>query len=183
MKRAALGLAVLAACHARVGGEGDPDAGGDGGRIDDAVIDAAPDALPCTGGDAHAQDGGACYEVFLATASTWAEARAACQVRGGDLARIDSLAENNIITPLVGLIDGAWLGGSDVATEMQWVWPDGGGLTYNKWRTGEPNNGNGNFQEDCMILEGDNDGTWDDRPCAPDPLAGVPGEYPYVCER
>ena len=63
------------------------------------------------------------------------------------------------------------------------MWADGTPLTFDNWRTGEPNNGNNNFQEDCQIIEGDQGGTWDDRPCAPDPNAGPAGVYSYVCER
>ena len=50
--------------------------------------------------------------------------------------------------------------------------------------TGEPNDGNDGpdgVAEDCMIIEGDQGGTWDDRPCDPTQVATA-GSYAYVCQ-
>ena len=190
--RVALAAAVIAiaGCGARVdtnpsdAGDSDPDA-------DPAAPDARPDAMqtpdaaPCTGGNANAVDQGTCYEAFLGLPLSWTAAQSVCQGRGGALARIDSLTENSLIASLVGA-NRAFIGASDLATEATFLWSDGtalaGGFTH--WRTGEPNNANGAFQEDCAVIEGQNtDPTWDDRPCDTDPAAGVPGLYFYVCER
>jgi hypothetical protein len=186
----AIGVLAIAGCGARVDSPGTADASesGDGNPNQaDARVDApgTPDAAPCTGGNANTVDQGMCYEAFLALPLPWTEAQAVCAGRGGALARIDSLTENALVAGLVGA-NRAWIGASDLAAEASFAWSDGsplaGGFTH--WRTGEPNNGNGNFEEDCAVIEGQNmDPTWDDRPCANDPLAGVTGQYFYVCER
>ena len=181
--------AVVLGCGARVGGDV-VDAGDDAvdARADarPGIPDATPlppDAAPCTGGNAHAVDGTTCYEAFTAVPQTWADAQSICAGRGGALVRIDSDTENAIVT---GLANGnrAWIGGNDLTTEGTFLWTDGTtfAVTYTNWRTGEPNNGNGNFQEDCALIEAA--GTWYDRPCD-DAVAGatVPGSYNYVCER
>lgn len=185
--------AVAAGCGARVDVDPGDDTADDDGDDDDAppgadarTADAVPpvDAAPCTGGNAQAEDGATCYEAFLALPIPWDQAQAVCAGRGGALAKIDDAAENQIVTILAGDIR-VWIGGTDAVTEGTFVWTDGTLLAagYTNWRDGEPNNANGNFEEDCTVLEGQNDGTWDDRPCAPDPDAGVAGEYFYVCER
>jgi hypothetical protein len=191
--RIALAMIVTAAagCGASVGTSGSDASGddSDGGSRADArpAADAAPpDAAPCTGGNANVVDQGTCYEAFLALPQPWIGAQSVCQGRGGSLAKIESLAENTLIAGLVAP-NRAWIGGSDLASEATFVWTDGTALLagFTHWRSGEPNNGNGNFQEDCAVIEGQNmDPTWDDRPCDTDPLApGVPGQYFYVCER
>ncbi len=74
----------------------------------------------------------------------------------------------------------AFIGATDVAVENTYVWPDGSALSFTNFRTGEPNNGNGAFEEDCLVIEGARMGTWDDRPCAPPPVGT--GSYAYVCQ-
>ena len=120
MRAGAAILVVVAACQAEVpGGDDQNNNGGDAAdSIDARVFDAAPDALPCDGGTENATDGSSCYEAFLGTLLTWADARAACQARGGDLARIESLPENQIVIGMVGPTLDAWIGGSDLAAEM-----------------------------------------------------------------
>jgi hypothetical protein len=176
------------ACGARV--EGDPiDAGGGDDDVADARSDGPPglpdgpppDAAPCTGGTSQATSGTTCYEAFQALPQTWAAAQATCASRGGALVKIESAAENAIITTLAA-DQRAWIGGSDLAAEDTFVWTDGTPFVYTNWRSGEPNNGNDNFQEDCALIEGP--GTWDDRPCDDMvPGAGVPGLYFFICER
>ena len=58
--------------------------------------------------------------------------------------------------------------------EGVWVWLNGEPMVYTNWRAGEPNDG-GTNGEDCMIIEGDHAGLWDDRSCVV--------SYPYLCER
>jgi len=183
----AIAVGLGAGCHAAIDIDLGVDAppGQDGSTVDSGTgtgIDATPDAAPCTGGNANATDGTTCYEAFLSLPLSWADAEAVCETRGGRLARIDSSTENQLIATLAGA-NRAWIGGTDLAVEGSFVWADGAPLAYTNWRTGEPNNGNGNFEEDCALIEGQNGGTWDDRPCDTDPAAGVPGQYFYVCER
>lgn len=153
-----------------------PDASVPDAAVPDASVpDAAvPDARPpCTDGDGQVEDPdtGHCYMLFSATV-TWASARAICAGLGAHLVVSTSKAENGVFSPLAGLAD-VWAGGNDIAVEGQWRWVDDTLLSYLNWRTGEPNNSNGN--ENCMVIEGDNGGLWDDRPCD--------RVYGFICER
>jgi hypothetical protein len=186
-------IAVLAGCtDAEIG---DPPGGGDGGggapdgsAVPDAapgtpdappVADAAPpaDAPPCVEGDLNVIDPatGNCY-MFFSAEVPWNVALGACGALAGTayLATPTSDAENAVIAGIPAAVADAWMGGTDATTEMMWVWSNGEPFVYDNWRSGEPNNG-GETGEDCMIMEIDNGGTWDDRPCN---LA-----YPYLCER
>jgi len=161
---------------------------GDPPRVDDdalppdaAVIDAAPgiDARACSAGDAQAIDvaSGTCY-VYVAAPTTWDNASVLCEGFGGHLAVPTSTAENVIVAGLptdpTNLPD-SWLGGTDRAHEMTWAWITGEPFLFDNWRTGEPNDGNSNtVAEDCMVVEADNGGTWDDRSCT--------RLYPFLCE-
>jgi hypothetical protein len=192
MMRAAYAvLAVLvAACGASVDVADDGDDGDDSPPLadappqvtPDATLVAPPDAMPapCTNGQAQTTLAGRCYEKFTGPA-TWANAQAACMALGGTLVKIESAAENQALVALIGQAD-HFIGGTDSATEMQWLWYDGTPFVYTNWRSGEPNDANGNFPEDCAIIEGDQGGTWDDRPCLDLP-GGQNGEYAYLCER
>lgn len=158
-----------------------PDAALPDAAVPDAAIpDAAPvpDApRPCIEGDDQVVDPttGHCY-LFFAQLATWDAARVACQVLDAHLVVSTSRAENDRFSPLAGLAD-VWVGGNDKSVEMTWVWLNGEPMSYTNWRTGEPNNSDANDPtgEDCMIIEGDNGGLWDDRSCQ--------RTYGFICER
>lgn len=181
-------LACVAACNDGNIGDAfgadqadDPDGGGADGGVADAAL---PDAPACTDGDRQSVDGasGTCYFALL-TARSYLQGRADCQTAGGDLVRVDSSVENDLVfalanTPAPVAADW-WLGGNDLVTEGKFVWLDD--VTeivaplFEQWRTGEPNNA-GTNGEDCMILESDNPlKEWDDRPCG--------NTFPVICER
>ncbi len=171
----ALAAMSLVACTTQVGGPGGDDFGGAdaGERADFSAADAGAPADaqpsfdgPCGEGDASFEDAnGVCYEYFFAT-KDWAGARSACQQLGGDLARIDDLATNGILASLVPTaFPNAWLRGTDALSEGAWNWA-GEQMSYQNWRAGEPNNGGGGAaQENCMIIESNKGGSWDDRTC------------------
>jgi len=173
-------LIVLAGCSASVdgGGSGAVDAAAE----PDALIDdAAPpiDARACAGGDARAPvSDGSCLVRFDA-AKTFADASAACVAFGAKLAVINSAARDQVATTLAGATN-LFIGLSDQAAETTFVWADGTALGYKNFYPGEPNDGNGDFPEDCIIVNGARGGQWDDRPCATQ-IAGPPGIYPYFC--
>lgn len=177
-------MSSLAACDAQIG---DPaatdgsigqslDARGDASDPADATPpDApAPDAMPCVEGDANVVDmmTGHCYMLFTTIAS-WDGAQLQCEARAAHLVVSTSQTENDLFSPLAGLAD-IWVGGHDQTTEGVWEWLGGEPMVYTNWRTGEPNDGS-TSGEDCMIIEGDNGGLWDDRPCDL--------QYGYLCER
>jgi hypothetical protein len=139
----------------------------------DAGLDAAPPARPCLGGDRRAKDAAnTCFVVF-GTPRTFAAAATACAAESMTLAIVRSPNANQTIQSLVTSVE-AFLGATDAAVEGQFRWPDNTSFTFTNFRSGEPNNGNGN--EDCVIIQGQLGGVWDDRPCA-----GQAGVYPYVC--
>lgn len=136
----------------------------------------APDAAPCVEGNVNVfdPDTGTCY-MYFSTTVPWEVALGACGTVGADvhLAVITSAEENALVASVLAGVDDVWLGGSDRMVEMTWVWVTGESiLGYDNWRDGEPNDAAG---EDCMIMELDTAGTWDDRGC--DNL------YGYFCER
>lgn len=170
-------LLLAAACTTQVGPsdmQGTPAADASLPQVDsDPTADALPRFEgPCGEGDASFESGGICYEYFFETAS-WADARLQCQFLSGDLARIDDSVANAILTSLVpSAFPNAWLLGSDANSEGSWTW-DGQSMSYANWRSGEPDNSNGN--ENCMIIMSDQGGTWDDRNCTE--------QLSYVCQR
>lgn len=111
-----------------------------------------------------------------ATVRTWADARAAAQAAGGDLARVRSAGANEAIRAVSA--GGGWIGATDQAAEGDWRWTVGnaqfwqglaadnpttpgmpvGGL-YTNWNGGEPND-SGN--EDFAEIVGS--GGWNDLP-------------------
>ncbi len=186
--------ALACACtDASIGDSPGGDAGSDvfpdaGDVVDLPPPDAGVTLQACTEGDRRRLDvdTNRCYFAFT-TPATWTAARAACSAAGGDLARIDSIAENDVVFQLA--LDPAvpgqpdwWVGGNDRTTENRFVWNDDTteivAPLFEQWRIGEPNNGGTlALNEDCMIIESDNPlHEWDDRNCDTTP-------YPYICER
>ena len=172
-------IAALAGCGAELDPNQLRDAATVPGVVDAEVVDDAPaDARACAGGDARVVSNGACLVVYT-TPATYAGAQAACTSLSARLVVIASAQTNQAVTALIGGVD-AFVGATDAVTEGTFLWSSGAALTFTNWRAGEPNNGDGGFEEDCLVVEGALGGTWDDRPCAPPPLGA--GAYPYVCE-
>jgi len=189
----AAAITLIAGCGARAGSADDvggPDAppGTPDARITTGP-DATPDAAPCVEGDAHATSSdGLCYSAFITERVTRAVAASRCSMIGAHLATIRTAADNLFLTNLLGANE-AFVGGTDIVTEGTFLWPDGTGLTYTNWRINEPNgpneptNGGGGYQEDCIVLQGQLGGVWDDRPCDSSELMPPAGTYYYLCER
>ena len=90
------------------------------------------------------------------------------QCTGGyTLANIPSAEVNTFITTLVGGVD-AWIGLNDKTTEGTYLWSDGSALgTYKNWKTNQPNSDSSvRESQDCVKIEGDNAGVWDDVLCS-----------------
>ena len=173
-------LTLLCACNASLQPVPNDRSDAPPAQPDANSIDApAPiDARPCTGGDAHQTDGqGNCF-VFFATPMLYADAKAACEALPAHLATVEDQAQETIIEGL-RTVD-AYLGATDLATEGAFVWQDGTPVTYTHWRANEPNNGNGNYEEDCVVLTNTLAIGWDDRPCVANPVGA--GMYAYICE-
>lgn len=147
----------------------------------DAPADVAIDARPCIGGDAHAMDGTSCL-VFVKAKVDHDTAFAACAAMSAHMVKIENATTNTAVAMLAAGSD-TFIGATDTATEGTFVWDDGTPVVYENFRTGEPSNGAGQYQEDCLVIEGSKnpDDTWDDRPCAPVPNVGG-GNYAYICQ-
>ena len=177
-------LGVLAGCGAEVQGGGSANKPVDAGPSDVAVAPdtAAPDALPCTGGDAHkmAPDG-SCLVLFTGP-HNWVEAQASCSTINAHLAILHDAAMDTAAEQLVGALD-AYIGLTDQVTEGTFVWVDGTPAVFTNWRTGEPSDGDGMYPEDCVVIAGARtSGGWDDRPCAAIPDIGG-ADYAALCQR
>lgn len=171
----ALGSLALLACTTQVGSlEDNQFQGADAGeKADFSSHDAgAPaDALPpfdgpCGEGDASFETGdGVCFEYFFEIAN-WADARSECALLGGDLASPNDLATNGILASLVpSAFPNAWLLGTDAGSEGTWSWA-GQAMSFTNFRAGEPSNGGGGAaQENCLVIEANTGGKWDDRTC------------------
>ena len=172
---------IVAGCGVQLEQGSDANAGD--ARPSDAVADAGPDApldaRPCTGGDAHMTDPTGCF-VFFEAPKLYADAQAACAALGARLATVSSATTNTLITQLGQASAAVYIGATDAVTENTFVWQDGSAVTYTNWRSGEPSNGGGSYEEDCVVIQPMLAGVWDDRPCAPPPTGA--GSYSYVCQ-
>ena len=180
--RLAVALA-LAACGAHVGGGGDDMLQVDAKVWRDAAIDAPPDARPCMGGTmAQVAPDGSCL-VFVSTPVTYVTAKAACVAMNAHLAYLKTAALDTFAEQFIGMAD-TWIGATDRATEMTFLWDDGTALGFTNWAAGEPNNGGAmsTYQEDCAIIAGmRSTKQWDDRPCD---ASEVPtsGNFATLCQ-
>ena len=131
--------------------------------------DARPDAAPCVEGDQNLISDDHCYMWFDRDAE-WSGAVSACEAIAAHLVTIDREAENSLVHGLIH-DENAWLGASDLVLEGSWVWANGEGWAFNRWESGQPDNGSGT--EDCAFMRPN--GLWNDDQCG----HGVR----YVCER
>jgi hypothetical protein len=178
-------LVLASACVTQVGSGDSLDTDQPDDRSDVAGVDAGPppDAAPPAfqGACGEAQSDadftagdGTCYEYFF-QGSSWDGAQTKCEILGGQLAIINDDVTNGILSSLVpSAFPTAWIGGTDTGSEGTWTW-DGAPMSFTKWRSGEPNNGAGNGAENCLIIESNLGGSWDDQPCT--------AIKSYICQR
>ena len=79
-----------------------------------------------------------CTYTLMSDAVSWADADAACQAAGLQLASVQSAAQNALlVTAAAG--NQVWIGGTDAASEGTWVWsPSNTPLSYTNWAPGQP---------------------------------------------
>lgn len=124
---------------------------------------------------------------FVPAFLTWDNARTAALSRthlglDGYLATITSQAEQDFLNSNWPFNSNYWLGGSDQASEGNWIWVDGpeagleiGGTSYENWDNGEPNNLFFNVPPENYVYGWVTpDGSWNDNPGTQ--------EYFYVVE-
>lgn len=173
-------LAIAAGCEASLG---------QGRGIDAAVDVPAPDmtimadARTCTGGNAAAlAPDGSCL-VHVTTPTIYAKAKTGCASlgAGAHLAFLKTADLDTFAETFIGSID-TFIGGNDIAVENTFVWEDGSPVSFTNWATNEPNNGNGTYEEDCIVIAGARvDKKWDDRPCDTTQVS-TSGSFSYLCQ-
>ncbi|KAK7883842.1 hypothetical protein WMY93_026965 [Mugilogobius chulae] len=91
------------------------------------------------------------------TPKTWSDSQSYCRQHYQDLATIENSAENQAVTNLLSTATtSVWIGLYCVA----WRWSDGSPSTYRKWKSGEPNHGQGS--ESCAAQASN---AWNDVVC------------------
>ncbi|KAM9398870.1 uncharacterized protein ACWYII_031314 isoform 3-T4 [Salvelinus alpinus] len=112
--------------------------------------------------------GSSCY--FLSTErKTWKESKLDCLARGADLVIINSRQEQKLLYQLDGDADLlVWIGLTDSVNEGTWKWVDGTPLTTSYWKSGQPDHGGTNNEEDCVeVYHRDSVlANWNDAPCS-----------------
>ncbi|XP_054685920.1 secretory phospholipase A2 receptor [Grus americana] len=79
-----------------------------------------------------------CYQFNLASVLTWHEARAACQLQGGDLLSVTDPEEQSYISNLSRQLNATdmmlWMGLNRLEEDAGWQWSDGAPLVFVNWR-------------------------------------------------
>ncbi|XP_062607040.1 adhesive plaque matrix protein 2-like, partial [Saccostrea cucullata] len=102
---------------------------------------------------------------------SWTKASEICRSFDSFLAEpitqdINSFIVSKISVTNPNLIKVYWLGGSDMKEEGKFVWPSQGKpFSFTFWIPGDPNNGNGEGEEDCVLANWNGDGRWADYFC------------------
>jgi len=93
------------------------------------------------------------------TASAFADAQTACEGEGGNLASIESQAEQDAVFGLIGATD-TWIGANDIASDQVFAWSDAATFSYDNWFTNRPKT---NANQDCVKMK--TTGAWDNVLC------------------
>ena len=118
-------------------------------------------------------------------AMTWQLSRQAAATYGADLVSIRCPEQNARLTQLT--TEYVWVGGNDLTTEGNWMFPDGGSMTYTNWAPNEPNDA---YNEDCVQFNWNSSGVWNDARCgnsykaiyySASPISGL-SCMSYVCK-
>ncbi|MBR1647905.1 MAG: hypothetical protein IJ685_14205, partial [Selenomonadaceae bacterium] len=101
------------------------------------------------------------YYIFYGL-SSWEQAKAYCESRGGHLAVITSSGENSALFNYMKRAgyDSAYFGLSDASKEGTWTWTNGERVSYTNWASGEPNGGT--YENYGMFYYVYTDGKWND---------------------
>ncbi|XP_071940909.1 macrophage mannose receptor 1-like [Antedon mediterranea] len=137
-----------------------------------------PDApIPCPSDSSWVYRSPYCYYVSPAYGTGrkgWQDAEDYCKSRGGHLASIHDVFEQNYVFRLVSKVIGSyWIGLREQAAGGDYKWSDGTSFDYINWAKNEPNDFNG--AEQCVELEVQKLAAWNDQAC------GIPG--PFVCKK
>ncbi|XP_054031206.1 secretory phospholipase A2 receptor [Dryobates pubescens] len=118
-----------------------------------------------------------CYQFNLVSALTWREARAACQLQGGDLLSVTDPEEQNYISNLSRQLNATdimlWMGLNRLEEDAGWQWSDGAPLVFVNWREDVSDN---RFKENyCAVINSKLKYGWQSYSCE----SGLP----FVCKK
>ncbi|KAM6077828.1 secretory phospholipase A2 receptor isoform 1-T1 [Theristicus caerulescens] len=118
-----------------------------------------------------------CYQFNLASVLTWREARAACQLQGGDLLSVADPEEQNYISNLSRQLNATdmmlWTGLNRLEEDAGWQWSDGAPLAFVNWRA---NVFDDRFKENhCAVITSKLKYGWQSYSCE----SGLP----FVCKK
>ncbi|CAH3127383.1 unnamed protein product [Pocillopora meandrina] len=118
-----------------------------------------------------------CYQINSNQWKLWADARASCLSRGGDLVSIVTMKEKNWLNNRLQAVSGwtysFWLGLNDRDSPKHFYWSDGSPYRLTAWDAGYPTN-TPQTPKACVEIDTVR-GAWRDVSC---------GEYrPFICKR
>jgi len=116
-------------------------------------------------------EGDKCFQLFT-SALSWADSQTSCETNGGDLASIESQAEQDAVFALTAGGADTWIGANDILSNQEWLWSSNFATldSYNNWWTNRPKD---NENQDCVKMK--TTGTWDNVICSK--------SLQYVCQR
>lgn len=115
--------------------------------------------------------------MYNSIATTQPLAEDNCAASGGQLVIINGAEENNYVASLIGGTD-IWIGINDKDAEGVYKKTEEEVISYSNWYSGEPNNGQGGFEEDCVVMMKNRNYQWTDAMCEPSDNS----KYSFVCE-
>ncbi|XP_071126788.1 uncharacterized protein [Mytilus edulis] len=105
-----------------------------------------------------------CY-LLLFNQTSWLNARQDCRIMGGDLATVNSQAEQDLVYSIMsnkGASD-VWIGLNDQQEQNFFEWINGEVTMYTNWNVNQPANTN-SANENCVMIN-QTDGGWQDQNC------------------
>ncbi|MGE0790547.1 MAG: lectin-like protein [Sandaracinaceae bacterium] len=97
----------------------------------------------------------------------WSGARSYCASYGYRLATFASASEEGSVAALANAVasSGYWIGLYQPGGSGAWTWTDGSTMSWSRWASGEPNDGNSvTIDEDCVEMFSAS-GEWNDGDC------------------
>ncbi len=110
------------------------------------------------------------YRVCSSVRLTWEGAASYCRYFGEYLVIIDDEAENSHVQSLLAESSNAWIGLRAIDVVDDFIWVDGGAISYEKWATDYPVAGGNNG-----VIMNETTGEWTD--------AFFKSRYFYICEQ
>jgi len=122
------------------------------------------------GWDTFADDG-RCFQTKCGSRGIpWSVAQNRCFAEKAELAQILTEVQNKAVAATgevggPGLKGGIWIGGNDFEHEGTWLFRTGAALPFFNWAANQPDDGNDKITQDCIWMNFQERGVWDDLLC------------------